>query len=79
MPNTTAPPSRPWHYSEHVKYKTVWVEQRITSSPNAVLECAQVDSVVNAAAADGWILHTLVPGTNAQTYSGLFVTFQRAD
>lgn len=57
----------------------MWVEQWISSSSNAVLECANVDSVVNTAAADGWTLHSIVPGTNAQTYSGLFVTLQRPE
>lgn len=57
----------------------MWVEQWISSSSNAVLECANVDSVVNTAAADGWTLHSVVPGTNAQTYSGLFVTLQRPE
>lgn len=62
-----------------MRYKTVWVKEWIDSSSGAVLECANVDSVVNAAASDGWTLHTIVPATSFGSNSGLFITFQRAD
>ena len=59
-----------------MRYKTLWVKQRVTDH-NPVTECMDVGRVVAEYAEDGWALHSLVPGTNAQTYSGLFVTFQR--
>jgi len=65
------------HYSDRVRYKTVWVQQSVSFTMGAVLECPSVDSVVNEAAAAGWSLHSLAPGTNAQSYHGLFVTFER--
>lgn len=62
-----------------MRYKTVWVQQSVTFTIGAVVDCTSVDEVVNDAAANGWTLHSLAPGTNAQSYHGLFVTFQRAD
>lgn len=59
-----------------MKYRTVWVSQWVSNS-DPLTECTEVDKVINAAAADGWSLHSITPGTNAQTYSGLFVTLQR--
>lgn len=62
-----------------MRYKTVWVQQSVTFTVGAVVDCTSVDAVVNDAAAHGWALHSLAPGTNAQSYHGVFVTLQRAD
>ncbi len=68
------------------EYRTFWVEQEVSLNrsrggiPDLVQpphECADIDKVANTWAADGWRLVHLAPGTNGETYSGLFLTFER--
>ena len=59
-----------------MEYTTIWVEQWVDAR-KATVHCADVDRVVNEHAQAGWTLHSIVPGTNAQTYGGLFLTFER--
>lgn len=59
-----------------MEYRTVWVKQWVLASDDTV-QCTEVDRLVQAWVNDGWVLHSLVPGTNAQTFTGLFITFQR--
>jgi hypothetical protein len=47
------------------------------SNDQAYVACPQVDSLVNEWAQAGWTPHSIVPGSNAQTHAGLFVTLQR--
>jgi hypothetical protein len=43
------------------------------------VELPVVTGVIQRMAADGWEPISIVPGTNAQTHSGLFVTFRRGE
>lgn len=61
-----------------MSYRTVWVSQWVTYNRDEVQPCPQIDAVLNDLEREGWNLHTIVPGTNAQTYSGVFITVQRA-
>ncbi|SFJ64311.1 DUF4177 domain-containing protein [Amycolatopsis regifaucium] len=58
------------------EYRTVWVEDWVTdkSSGETVVNAT---NAMNRHAAEGWEVVSAVPGTNAQTYSGLFITFRR--
>ena len=57
-------------------YKVVWVADWVYED-NSGVELANATAVMNRYAAEGWEVVTAVPGTNAQTYSGLFITFRR--
>jgi hypothetical protein len=59
-----------------MQYRTVWVSQWVSAS-DKIVACTEVDAEVRRWTDDGWQLHTVVPGTNAQTYGGLFLTFSR--
>lgn len=67
------------------EYRTFWVEQQVSRTRNRGVpeseqlphECADIDEVTNTWAADGWRLVHLAPGTNGETYNGLFLTFER--
>lgn len=58
-----------------MRYTTVWIKQWVSDLDEAVQECPDIDRVVNEYAAQGWTLHSLVPGTNPQTNKGVFATF----
>lgn len=57
-------------------YKVFWVPERIFSD-NGVQEAPNATSLINEWAAKGYEVVTVVPGTNAQTYAGLFITLKR--
>ncbi|GAA3536889.1 hypothetical protein [Kribbella ginsengisoli] len=67
------------------EYRTIWVQEHAASTrrpgdanhEQVPYECTEIDRVANAWSAAGWRLLQLAPGTNAQTYSGLFMTFER--
>jgi hypothetical protein len=59
-----------------MQYRTIWVNQWVSES-DKVVECTEVDTQIARWVTDGWALHSIVPGTNAQTYGGLFITFMR--
>lgn len=56
------------------EYKIVWFPEFIVKKGQPV-ELTQTSAQVNQWAAAGWRVQQVVPGTNAQTYGGLFVTF----
>jgi len=58
-------------------YRTIWVKQWIDGRVD-VHPCPQIDAVLDDLEREGWTLHTIVPGTNAQTHVGVFITVQRA-
>ncbi|GAB2555235.1 hypothetical protein [Kribbella endophytica] len=59
------------------EYRTLWVSQWISEEAGSPQELPNVDNVANTWASTGWKLVHMVPGTNAETYGGLFVTFER--
>lgn len=66
-----------WDRGDRVaEYRTVWVSDRVsdTSSGQAL---PNATSTMNQHASEGWEVVSVVPGTNAQTYGGLFITFRR--
>lgn len=58
-------------------YRTIWVEQWIDGTVD-VNPCPQIDAILNDLEREGWTLHTIVPGTNGRSYSGVFITVHRA-
>lgn len=58
------------------EYKIVFYPEFILDKGSPV-ELVATSSQVNQMAANGWSVLQVVPGTNAQTYGGLFVTFVR--
>ena len=56
------------------EYKIVWFPEFVMNGSGPV-ELTKTSEQVNEWAAAGWRVHQVTPGTNAQTYSGLFVTF----
>lgn len=58
------------------EYKVVWFPEFFMDNSHPV-ELTKTSELVNQWAAAGWTVHQVVPGTNAQTYGGLFVTFVR--
>ncbi|MFF2550497.1 hypothetical protein ACFVUS_05820 [Nocardia sp. NPDC058058] len=60
-------------------YEVLWVADALsTSSISATpIKVPNATRTINDMVSKGWELHSIVPGTNAQTYSGLFLTFKR--
>lgn len=56
------------------EYKIVWFPEFVVGQGQPV-ELTQTSARVNDWAAAGWRVHHVAPGTNSQTWSGLFVTF----
>ena len=47
------------------------------SSNGTEQDIPNATGVMNRMSQEGWAVHSVVPGTNAQTYGGLFITFVR--
>jgi len=58
------------------EYKVVWVYDFVSQSDGTQV-ISGATAVMNEHAADGWRVLSVQPGTNAQTYSGLFIAFVR--
>lgn len=56
------------------EYKVIWVQVNLTWNAASVQEIPLVTETINQYAKKGWRLFSLVPGTNAQTHHGVFVT-----
>jgi hypothetical protein len=56
------------------EYKIVWFPEFVVSGRQPV-ELTETSAYINQWAIAGWQVHQVVPGTNAQTVGGLFVTF----
>lgn len=63
-----------------VQYQVLWVRHDHSHEQRTEDE-SQVDvrgtSAMTRLAAQGWEVISVAPGTNASTYSGLFITFQK--
>lgn len=57
-------------------YRTVWVETR-SRYQERVFSCPEVDTVLNDLEREGWTLRTMVRGTNANDWGGVYVTVHR--
>ncbi|WP_156666215.1 hypothetical protein [Rhodococcus sp. HS-D2] len=56
------------------QYEVMWVNDSVIGS-NGTQRIPNASRLMNDMAMRGWTVHSVVPGTNAQTYSGLFITF----
>lgn len=59
------------------EYRVVHVQDFFSSSGGQAQDVPNATAVMNQHAAEGWRVIACVPGTNAQTYGGLFITFER--
>lgn len=59
------------------EYRVVHVQDFILNSGGQVQNVTTATAVMNQHAAEGWRVIACVPGTNAQTHGGLFITFER--
>ena len=60
------------------EYKVVWINEHIDArSGSPAYTLGQTNEVINEFARHGWEPMSVVPGTNAQTYGGLFVTLRK--
>jgi len=59
-------------------YRVVWVREVSIRSDQASVECVNTTTAINQFEAQGWEVVCVAPGTNAQTYGGLFVTLRKA-
>ena len=59
------------------EYRVVHVQDFISNSTGQVQTITNATAVMNQYAAEGWRVIACVPGTNAQTYGGVFITFER--
>jgi len=57
-------------------YRIVWIKQGVNTN-EAAYECVNTTMAINQFAAEGWEVVCVTPGTNASTWSGLFVTLRR--
>ncbi|QOT19240.1 hypothetical protein [Paenarthrobacter sp. YJN-5] len=57
-------------------YKVFWVPDHI-SSTDGTQEVPGATALINEWAAGGYEVVSVVPGTNAQTYAGLFITLKK--
>jgi Domain of unknown function (DUF4177) len=58
------------------EYRTVWVSDWVSDKDSGAT-VVNATNAMNRHASEGWEVISVVPGTNAQTYSGLFITFRR--
>ncbi|GAA4033954.1 hypothetical protein GCM10023063_17300 [Arthrobacter methylotrophus] len=56
-------------------YKVFWVPESISYS-NEAIEAKNSTALINEWSEQGYELVSVAPGTNAQTYGGLFVTLK---
>jgi hypothetical protein len=72
------------HMTEHTQYRITWIADKEVSQArshppvNGPVHVGQATEHANTMAQAGWELIQVVPGTNAQTYGGLYLTFRRA-
>lgn len=61
------------------EYRVDWIQDRSPKhdTDGHPVPVTQATAHMNALAASGWEATALVPGTNAQTYSGLYLAFRR--
>lgn len=59
------------------EYTVIWVKDSILESSGDAQVVGNATNVINSYAGDGWRVVSLVPGTNAQTYSGVYITLTR--
>ncbi|XHM67220.1 DUF4177 domain-containing protein [Streptomyces nigra] len=59
------------------EYRVVHVQDFISNSTGQVQTITNATAVMNQYAGEGWRVISCVPGTNAQTYGGVFITFER--
>jgi hypothetical protein len=61
------------------EYRIDWIQDHSPkhNSGGLPIPVPPATTHLNALAAQGWEPTGLVPGTNAQTYSGLYLTFRR--
>ena len=57
-------------------YKVFWVPESIIGS-SGIQEAQNATALINEHASDGYEVVSVAPGTNAQTYGGLFITLKR--
>ncbi|MGW4120947.1 hypothetical protein [Nocardia sp. NPDC004711] len=60
-------------------YEVLWVPDALSTNSNRdkPVKVPNATRTINDMVAKGWELHSIAPGTNAQTYMGLFITFKR--
>ncbi|KUM38995.1 hypothetical protein [Arthrobacter sp. EpRS71] len=61
------------------EYKVFWVRDFVITDSENMLEIPNATKVINDWCNAGYELVSIVPGTNAQTYMGLFITLRRPD
>ncbi|MFJ8062980.1 DUF4177 domain-containing protein [Streptomyces sp. NPDC096142] len=59
------------------EYRVVHVNDHLRSSEGEVQGIPNATAVMNEYASEGWRVIACAPGTNAQTFSGLYITFER--
>jgi hypothetical protein len=60
------------------EYRIDWVSDFIMRDSSTPVSVRSATDHANALATEEWELVSVSPGTNAQTYGGLFLTFRRA-
>lgn len=58
-------------------YRVFWVQDWVMNSNGVTQEAPNASALINRWSEAGYELVSVVPGTNAQTYSGLFITMKR--
>ena len=58
------------------EYKIVWVPESVLGR-GEVVELSETSRIVNQYCSAGWVPTHVTPGTNGQTYAGLFVVLRR--
>ena len=59
------------------EYKVIWINAHMSSADGEVQDIPLATETINGYCREGWEFVSLVPGTNAQTYLGVFVTLRR--
>ena len=57
-------------------FRTIWINEYVDGRQDSQ-EMVNANDAMNEMAAEGWDVVSVVPGTNAQTWGGLFLTFRR--
>jgi hypothetical protein len=62
-----------------MEYTVKFVEDHVISTygREGPQDVPNASALMNDMAQQGWQLHSFSPGTNAQTYGGLFIVFRR--
>ncbi|MEU7753652.1 DUF4177 domain-containing protein [Micromonospora sp. NPDC049171] len=59
------------------EYKVIWIHVNMSWTDGEVQDIPLATETINGYSREGWEFVSLVPGTNAQTYHGVFVTLRR--